>query len=64
MGQKSPDYWCIPITPSEHQHSNEAYHVIGKRKWEELHGITEIELARQTQAILKDKILIPEKYRL
>lgn len=64
MGQKSPDWWCIPLTPEEHQHSNEAYHVIGKRAWERLHNVTEIELARKTQERLRSKITIPEQYRL
>lgn len=31
----------IPLAPHYHQTSNEAIHVMGRKRWEEHHGITE-----------------------
>ena len=63
MSMKAPDYYAIPLCDSHHQHGPEAIHQNGTKVWQARFG-QEMDLARQTQAILKDKILIPEQYRL
>jgi len=34
----------IPLAPRYHQTSNEAIHVMGRKRWEAHHGVTEEEL--------------------
>jgi len=65
MGRKSPDYHAIPLVPYKHQNSNEAFHVMGAKRWRLENG-SEINLARKTQELIIDLhgYEIPEEYRL
>jgi hypothetical protein len=38
MGQKASDYSCVPLCSNCHTQAAEAYHRIGKRAFEALHG--------------------------
>lgn len=38
MGQKASDYTCIPLCADHHTMGADAYHRIGRKRWEEMTG--------------------------
>src|SRR4051794_5052024 len=40
MSQKASDYSCVPLCADCHTHAPGAYHRIGKRAFEEQHGLS------------------------
>ena len=51
-GRKASHFDAIPLSPHFHRLSNEALHVCGRKAFERLHGVTELELLDQTRARL------------
>lgn len=42
--KRAADTKTIPLCPPHHRHGRAAFHQIGRKAWERLHGITELEL--------------------
>lgn len=57
MGRKASDTETIPLCYHHHQGA-EGLHTLGRRAWERLFGVTELELLEKTRALLG----ITEKY--
>lgn len=51
-GRRASHYDTIPLCPHHHDHTNESLHGLGRKAFEALFGITELELVRQTRALL------------
>ena len=52
-GRRSSHFDAIPLCVSHHRHGKEALHAIGRRAFERLHKITELELLVLTKELLK-----------
>lgn len=52
-GRKASHFDTIPLSPHFHRLSNEALHVTGRKAWEKMHGVTELQLLEQTRELLK-----------
>jgi len=52
-GRRASHYDTIPLCPPHHRISNEALHVMGRKRWEIHHGVTELELLAQVKELLK-----------
>lgn len=52
-GRRSSHFDAIPLAPHFHRLGPEALHTLGRKAWERLHGITELELLEMTKALLK-----------
>ena len=51
-GRKASHYETIPLCPHHHRLGNDALHVMGRKKWERHHGVTELELLEQVRDLL------------
>jgi hypothetical protein len=47
MSMKASDYSCVPLCPECHTQAPEAYHRIGRRAFERVHGVRFAEFARE-----------------
>lgn len=48
-GRRADDAAVIPLCPSHHRQGKYAFHALGRKAWERMFGITELELIEQTQ---------------
>jgi hypothetical protein len=48
-GRKASHFDAIPLCPAHHRLGNDALHVRGRKAWERLHGVTELELLDETR---------------
>lgn len=51
MGRRATPFQTIPLCPEHHQ-GNTGIHGMGRKAWERHHGVTELELLKET----KDRI--------
>ena len=52
-GRRASHFSAIPLCVAHHRHGPEAIHAIGRKAFERLHGITELELLALTKELLK-----------
>lgn len=52
-GRRSSHFDAIPLAPHYHRIGPEALHVVGRKAWERLHSITEMQLLTMTKDLLK-----------
>lgn len=54
-GRRASHFDTIGLCPLHHRLGNDALHVMGRRRWEGHHGITELELLAEVKALLSNK---------
>ena len=47
LGTKSPDESCIPLCSEHHRTGRDAIHVLGPRRFEDLHGFVVVDLVKR-----------------
>lgn len=52
-GRRAPDSETIPLCPQHHRIGSESLHGCGRKAFEKLHGVTELELLRMTKEALE-----------
>lgn len=51
LGQKSSDESCIPLCADHHRTGRDAIHVLGPRRFEDIHGFVVVDLVRRLNEV-------------
>jgi hypothetical protein len=51
LGQKSPDESCIPLCAEHHRTGRDAIHVLGPRRFEDVHGFVVVDLVKRLNEV-------------
>ncbi len=55
---RASHFRTVPLCPAHHQHSGFGVHDVGRPQFAAMYGVSEVELVKETRALLRD--LIPE----